>query len=86
MCIIFTLAVFVLGALKAERAVEIYSVENLCGSTGIRGKVMRPQVPCVTPKRVQRVGFVELDKNLVPLPASSTKRGRGVVLEAPRLD
>jgi hypothetical protein len=29
---------FVLGALKAERAVEIYSVENLCGSTGIRGE------------------------------------------------
>jgi hypothetical protein len=38
------------------------------------------------PKRVQRVGFVELDRNLVPLPASSTKRGRGVVLEAPGLN
>ncbi len=38
------------------------------------------------PKRVQRVGFAELVRNLVPLPASSTKRGRGVMLEAPRLD
>jgi hypothetical protein len=38
------------------------------------------------PKRVQRVGFAELDRNLVPLPASSTKRGRGVVLEAPGLN
>jgi hypothetical protein len=38
------------------------------------------------PKRVQRVGFAELDKNLVSLPASGTKRGRGVVLEAPGLD
>ncbi len=38
------------------------------------------------PKRVQRVGFAELVRNLVPLPASSTKRGRGVVLEAPGLD
>jgi hypothetical protein len=38
------------------------------------------------PRRVQRIGFAELVKNLVPLPASSTKRGRGVVLEAPRLD
>jgi hypothetical protein len=38
------------------------------------------------PKKVQRVGFTELDKNLVPFPASSTKRGKGVVLEAPGLD
>jgi hypothetical protein len=38
------------------------------------------------PKRVQRVGFVELVRNLVPLPTSSTKRGRGVVLEASGLD
>jgi hypothetical protein len=38
------------------------------------------------PKRVQRVGFAEMVKNLVPLLASSTKRGRGVVLEAPGLD
>jgi hypothetical protein len=38
------------------------------------------------PKRVQRVGFAELVRTLVPLPASSTKRGRGVMLEAPRLD
>jgi hypothetical protein len=38
------------------------------------------------PKKVQRVGFAELDRNLVPLPASSTKRGREVVLEAPGLD
>jgi hypothetical protein len=27
-----------------------------------------------------------LVRNLVPLPASNTKRGRGVVLEAPGLD
>jgi hypothetical protein len=38
------------------------------------------------PKRVRRVGFAELVRNLVPLPASSTKRGRGVVLEASGLD
>jgi hypothetical protein len=38
------------------------------------------------PKRVQKVGFVEMVRNLVPLPASNTKRGRGVVLEAPGLD
>jgi hypothetical protein len=38
------------------------------------------------PKGVQRVGFAELVRNLVPFPASSTKRGRGVVLEAPGLD
>jgi hypothetical protein len=48
--------------------------------------VTRPQVPCVTQKRVQRVGFAEMVKNLVPLPASNTKRGRGVVLEASGLD
>jgi hypothetical protein len=38
------------------------------------------------PKRVQRVGFAEMVRNLVPLPTSSTKRGRGVMLEAPKLD
>jgi hypothetical protein len=38
------------------------------------------------PKRVQKVGFAEMVRNLVPLPTSSTKRGRGVVLEAPGLD
>jgi hypothetical protein len=38
------------------------------------------------PKRVQRIGFAEMVRNLVPLPTSSTKRGRGVVLEAPGLD
>jgi hypothetical protein len=38
------------------------------------------------PKGVQRVGFAEMVRNLVPLPASSTKRGKGVVLEAPGLD
>ncbi len=38
------------------------------------------------PKKVQRVGFAEMVRNLVPLPASNTKRGRGVVLEAPGLD
>jgi hypothetical protein len=38
------------------------------------------------PKRVQIVGFAELVRNMVPLPASSTKRGRGIVLEAPGLD
>ncbi len=46
---------------------------------------MPPSSLC-DPKRVRRVGFVELVRNLVPLPASSTKRGRGVVLEAPGLD
>jgi hypothetical protein len=38
------------------------------------------------PKRVQRVGFAEMVRNLVPLPTSSTKRGREVVLEALGLD
>jgi hypothetical protein len=38
------------------------------------------------PKRIQRVGFAEMVRNLVPLLASSTKRGRGVVLKAPGLD
>jgi hypothetical protein len=38
------------------------------------------------PKRVQRIGFAEMVRNLVPLPASNTKKGRGVVLEAPGLD
>ncbi len=38
------------------------------------------------PKRVQRVRFAKLVRNLVPFPASSTKRGTGVVLEAPGLD
>jgi hypothetical protein len=38
------------------------------------------------PKRVQRVGFAKMVRNLVSLPASNTKRGRGVVLEAPGLD
>jgi hypothetical protein len=38
------------------------------------------------PRRVQRVGFAEMVKNLVPLLASNTKRGRGVVLEASGLD
>jgi hypothetical protein len=37
-------------------------------------------------KRVQRIGFTEMVRNLVPLPASSTKRGREVVLEALGLD
>jgi hypothetical protein len=38
------------------------------------------------PKWVQRVGFAKKVRNLVPLPASNTKRGRGVVLKAPGLD
>ncbi len=38
------------------------------------------------PKRVQRVGFAKLVRNLVPLPASNIKRGRGVMLEAPGLN
>jgi hypothetical protein len=38
------------------------------------------------PKWVQKVGFAKMIKNLVSLPASSTKRGRGVVLEASGLD
>ncbi len=46
---------------------------------------MPPSSLC-DPKRVQKVGFAELVRNLVPLPASSTKRGRGVMLEAPGLD
>jgi hypothetical protein len=38
------------------------------------------------PKWVQRVGFAEMVRNLVPFPASNTKRGGGVVLEALGLD
>ncbi len=48
--------------------------------------VYAPPSSLCDPKRVQRVGFAKLDRNLVQLPASSTKRGRGVVLEAPGLD
>ncbi len=46
---------------------------------------MPPSSLC-DPKRVEIVRFAELVRNLVPLPTSSTKRGRGVVLEAPGLD
>jgi len=52
-------------------------------------KVKRGDAPpssLCDPKRVQKVGFADLVRNLVPLPASSTRRGRGVVLEAPGLD
>ncbi len=45
-----------------------------------------PSSSLCDPKRDQRVGFAELVRNLVPLPASNTKRGRGVVLEASGLD
>jgi hypothetical protein len=38
------------------------------------------------PKRVQKVGFAKLVRNLVPFLVSNTKRGRGVVLEALGLD
>jgi hypothetical protein len=38
------------------------------------------------PKRVQKVGFAKLVRNLVLLLASNTRKGKGVVLEAPRLD
>jgi hypothetical protein len=49
-------------------------------------EVDAPPSSLCDPKRVPRVGFVELVRNLVPLPAFNTKRGRGVVLEAPGLD
>jgi hypothetical protein len=49
-------------------------------------KADAPPSSLCDPKRVQRVGFAKMVRNLVPLPASSTKRGRRVVLEAPRLD
>jgi hypothetical protein len=45
-----------------------------------------PQSSLCDPKKVQRVGFAEMVRNLVPLLAFSTKRGRGVMLEAPGLD
>ncbi len=51
----------------------------------IKSYDMPPSSLC-DPKRVQRVRFAKMVRNLVPLPASSTKRGRGVVLEAPGLD
>ncbi len=38
------------------------------------------------PKKVQRVEFAKMVRNLVPFPTSSIKRGRGVVLEALGLD
>jgi hypothetical protein len=53
--------------------------------THLRSTYAPPSSLC-DPKKVQRVGFAELVRNLVPFPASSTKRGRGVVLEAPGLD
>ncbi len=49
-------------------------------------KIDAPPSSLCDPKRVQRVGFAKMVRNLVSLPASSTKRGRGVVLEAPGLD
>jgi hypothetical protein len=51
-----------------------------------KGRIDAPPSSLNDPRRVQRVGFVEMVRNLVPLPTSNTKRGRGVVLEAPRLD
>jgi hypothetical protein len=38
------------------------------------------------PKWVQRVGFAEMARNLVPLLIHNTRRGRGVVLGVPGLD
>ncbi len=38
------------------------------------------------PKWVQRVGFTEMARNLVPLLTHNTKRGRGVMLGVPGLD
>jgi hypothetical protein len=38
------------------------------------------------PKGSKELDFTEMVRNLVPLPASNTKRGRGVVLEALGLD
>jgi hypothetical protein len=61
---------------------EKSSSKNLLGEPWVDA----PPSSLCDPKRVQRVGFAEMVKNLVPLPASSTKRGRGVVLEAPGLD
>jgi hypothetical protein len=52
----------------------------------INTPINAPPSSLCDPKKVQKVGFAELVRNLVPLPASSTKRGRGVVLEAPGLD
>jgi hypothetical protein len=46
----------------------------------------RPQVPCVTQKGSKELDLRKWLENLVPLLASSTKRGREVVLEAPGLD
>jgi hypothetical protein len=50
------------------------------------GEYDAPPSSLCDPKRVQRVGFAEMVRNLVLFPASNTKRGRGVMLEAPGLD
>jgi hypothetical protein len=52
----------------------------------LKWKSDAPPSSLCDPKWVQRVGFAEMVRNLVPLSASNTKRGRGVVLEAPGLD
>jgi hypothetical protein len=52
----------------------------------VLGHIDAPPSSLCDPKRVQRVGFAELVRNLVPLPTSNIKRGRGVVLEAPGLN
>jgi hypothetical protein len=72
-------------------------VEQIVFSLSLKKSTKSLMIPCIIeddappsslcdPKRVQRVGFAEMVRNLVPLPASNTKRGRGVVLEAPGLD
>ncbi len=85
-----------------EKFASVYSIFPDCQVERLRGDIMllstldknhlsnlandAPSSSLCDPKRVQKVGFAELVKNLVPLPASSTKRGRGVMLEAPGLD
>jgi hypothetical protein len=62
----------------AEKKVESQSANLTSNDT--------PPSSLCDPKWVQRVGFAEMVRNLVPLAASNIKRGRGVVLETLGLD
>jgi hypothetical protein len=68
-----------IGISRGSDCFTLYGLERVLLSDA-------PPSSLCDPKRVQRVGFVKLVRNLVPFLVSSTKRGRGVVLEAPGLD
>jgi hypothetical protein len=74
------------GKATPSRAEVKWDTLTLPIAKGGLGIIDAPPSSLGDPKRVQRVGFAEMVRNLVPLPASNTKRGRGVVFEASGLD